>query len=114
MILMASAGAVAVNEKYSDAASSTQNAEAVAMGQMSAFRRTFPKLDFLITPMVFASLTDWGRVRVEITTSFSYEVFSDFYIGLEGFYTFDSRPPTETVSKKDYGISTTISWKFNK
>jgi Protein of unknown function, DUF481 len=114
MILTAAAGAVAVDEKYSDAASSTQNAEAVFMGQMSAFRRTFPKLDFVIAPMLFASLTDWGRVRIEITTSFSYEVFSDFYVGLEGFYSFDSRPPTETTSKKDYGISTTITWKFNK
>jgi hypothetical protein len=81
---------------------------------VDAFRYTFPKLDFVLTTKVFPSLTDWGRVRVELDTSFSYEILSNFYIGLDGFYPFDSRPPTETTSKRDYGISLSIRWKFNK
>jgi hypothetical protein len=114
IILTAGAGAVAVDEKYSDAEAANQNIEANFVGQLSAFRHTFPKLDLVVSALLFPSLTDWGRVRFEFETSFSYEIWSDFYIGLDGFYSFDSRPPTETASKKDYGISTSIRWKFNK
>jgi hypothetical protein len=47
-------------------------------------------------------------------TNFSYEIFSDFYIGLEGFYSFDSQPPTEQTARKDYGLSLSVRYKFNK
>jgi hypothetical protein len=114
IILTAGAGAVAVSEKYSDAEASNQNIEANFIGQLSAFRHTFPKLDLVVSTMVFPSLTDWGRVRFEFKTKFSYEIWSDFYVGLDGFFSYDSRPPTETASQRDYGISTSIRWKFNK
>jgi hypothetical protein len=114
IILTVGAGAVAVDEKYSDAEASAQNVEALFTGRIDAFRHTFPKLDFILTTKVYPSLTDWGRVRLEFDTSFSYEILSDFYVGLDGFYSFDSRPPTEETSKRDYGISLSIRWKFNK
>ncbi len=114
MILTLGAGAVALTEKYSDETSSGQSAEALVMGNLSAFRRTSPKLDLLVSLKVFPGLTDWGRVRVEFDSSFSYEIFSDFYVGLDGFYTFDSRPPTAMTSKQDYGVSASVRWKFNK
>ncbi len=114
MILTVGAGAVAVDEKYSDAEASAQNVEALFTGRMEAFRHTFPKLDFILSTKVYPSLTDWGRVRLEFDTSFSYEILSDFYVGLDGFYSFDSRPPTEETSQRDYGVSLSIRWKFNK
>jgi Protein of unknown function, DUF481 len=114
VILMAGAGAVGLSEKYSDAEASNQSIEANFIGQLSAFRHTFPRLDLVVSTKVFPSLTDWGRVRFEFNTSFSYEIVTDFYVGLDGFYSYDSRPPTETASKQDYGISTSVRWKFNK
>jgi len=114
LILTVGAGAIAVDEKYSDAAASDQSVEAFIIGRLDAFRRTFPKLDFYLTTRVFPGLTEWGRVRVEIDSVFSYEIFSDFYVGWEGFYSFDSRPPTEDAAKKDYGLSLSARWKFNK
>jgi hypothetical protein len=114
MIFTVAAGAIGIDEKYSDAAASAQSAEAIFSGSLSAFRYTFPKLNFLVSAKIFPSLTDWGRVRAELDTSLSYELISDFTIGLSGFYTLDSRPPTEGARKHDYGFTTSIRWEFHQ
>jgi hypothetical protein len=114
MIFTVATGAIGVDEKYSDAAASAQSAEAIFSGSLSAFRYTFPKLNFLVSAKIFPSLTDWGRVRAELDTSLSYELISDFTIGLSGFYALDSRPPTEGARKHDYGFTTSIRWEFHQ
>ena len=114
LILAAAVGVIAVDEKYSDAASSTQSAEALLSGKLEAFRYTFPKLNFLITAKIYPSLTDWGRVRVDLDSNLSYEIIRDFSIGLNGFYSVDSRPPTVATPKHDYGITASIRWDFHQ
>jgi len=114
MIFTVAAGAIGIDEKYSDAAASAQSAEAIFSGSLSAFRYTFPKLNFLVSAKIYPSLTDWGRVRAELDTSLSYELISDFTISLSGFYTLDSRPPTEGARKHDYGFTTSIRWEFHQ
>jgi hypothetical protein len=41
-----------------------------------------------------------------------HELFGDFYIGLEFFWKFDSRPGSTTAAKHDYGFNLPLSWKF--
>jgi len=112
MVLTAGAGVIAVDEKFSDAATSVQSVEALIMGSVSAFRYTFPSLDFIFTAKIFPSLTDWGRVRAELNARLSYEFISNFFFSLSGFYSLDSRPPTEGTRKHDYGLNSSLRWEF--
>jgi hypothetical protein len=36
----------------------------------------------------------------------------DFTVGLDVFDKFDSRPPSETAQKNDFGTTLTMGWKF--
>jgi len=60
---------------------------------------------------VLPNLTTLGRVRVQINTTFKREIFNNFYVGLSGFETYDSEPPTG-AEKNDFGITTSFGWSF--
>ena len=101
-------------EKYAGSEDRQQNLEALFLLGFEAFRYHDPDLDLMVDFRIFPSLTDWGRVRIEFTTSVDYEIFKDFYLTLSLFDHYDSRPPpTEDVTKNDYGVDFSLTWKFN-
>jgi hypothetical protein len=57
-------------------------------------------------------LTDWGRYRVDVDARLDRELFSDFHLVLKGYYSYDSRPPTEGASKADYQVSLALGYTF--
>jgi len=61
---------------------------------------------------VYPGITDWGRVRIDFDSRVSYELIKDFYLTLSLFERFDSRPPSETAAKSDFGTTLSISWSF--
>ena len=63
------------------------------------------------TVSVLPNLTTLGRVRIQINTTFKRELFDNFYLGLSGFETFDSEPPSG-AAKNDFGITTSFGWSF--
>ena len=111
-LLMAHAGLSVTREKYSDSEDISFNAEGLLNLQYEAFKYDFPKLDFATSLRVFPSFTTGKRVRINFTSRFSYEVFRDFYITLDGFYNYDTKPPGEEARKHDFSINTGISWRF--
>ena len=42
----------------------------------------------------------------------SYELIKDFYLTVSVFERYDSRPPSETAAKSDFGTTLSISWSF--
>jgi hypothetical protein len=112
MVLLLGGGLSGNSEKYADSDSSTYNLEALGVLDFQAFRYNDPELDITATLRILPSLTDFGRVRIEFESRLQYEIFTDIYWGLGIFENYDSRPPGERAIKYDFGINTTINWKF--
>lgn len=88
------------------------NMEAVLGVQSTLFKYSRPELDLSVEFLSYPSLTAEGRVRLDLDTRLKYEIVGDLFVGL-GFYdNFDSKPPSQTAEKNDFGIRTTIGWTF--
>lgn len=111
-LLVAFLGLSATREKYRDSEEINYNAEGLLNVEYEAFKYDTPKLDFSSSLSVFPSLTTRGRVRINFSARLSYEILKDFYITLDGFYNYDTKPPGEEPRKHDYSIDTGISWRF--
>jgi hypothetical protein len=92
----------------------TSNLEAVAEIQYKKFRYSSPKISINADYKVFPSLTDWGRVRMNLQLNTSVEIFKDFNVGLTFYDNFDNRPSTEAASTNDYGVTFTVGYTFGK
>jgi hypothetical protein len=64
-----------------------------------------PEVTLNVRGDLIPSLNDPGRVRTQIDSNLSWEIFTDFFLKYNLFYSFDSRPLSETASKNDWAIS---------
>ena len=92
----------------------TQNSiEGVIAAGYSLFVYDSPKITFTFTSKLSPSLTDLGRIRTDIDSSLSWEIFSDFYLKWTFYYSFDSNPLSTTASKNDWSVTLLgIEYKF--
>ena len=90
----------------------TTNLEAAATLVFDRFSYDFPTVDVYVTLSGFASLTDWGRVRVELDARWKRELLKDFALSVRGYESYDSRPATEGAERNDYGITFGLAWTF--
>lgn len=72
-----------------------------------------------LAPAVFSTKTQYlplfdqdGRYRLEWEASWTLPLFADFTFGLSMFDSYDSQPPRVTIKKNDFGLLTTLGWKF--
>jgi uncharacterized protein DUF481 len=113
------AGLVVTRERFvvSDSTGSTTTPQDNLEGTINliydAFRYDSPKLDFSTELTVYPSISSPGRVRSAFTGRIKYEVFKDFFAGINFTDNFDSRPP-EGAEKNDYVSSLTIGWSFRR
>ena len=112
MELTVGAGTVLLHERYVGQADGSTTVEGQVSAQLDAFRYNSPKLDLSKSLMVYPGITDWGRVRIDFDTRISYELIKDFFLTLSLFERYDSRPPSETAAKSDFGTTLSISWSF--
>jgi hypothetical protein len=110
-LLVLSGGALGGTERYTDT-TATFTGELYVGGDYSFYRFHNPKTDITAQLALFASWVDLGRIRTDFSTRAEHELFGDFYIGLEFFWKFDSRPGSTTAAKHDYGFNLPLSWKF--
>jgi hypothetical protein len=61
--------------------------------------------------MSYYSLSEAGRVRVELQSAWQYEFKNDFYWSLNALESFDSHPPADQKNN-DFTFSLQIGWKF--
>ena len=58
--------------------------------------------------------TDSGRYRTEFNLNPKINLFNNnFKFGLRFYYTYDSKPPTESASTNDYGVNLQISYSLH-
>lgn len=109
--MIAEAGLVASKEQPLEG-EATKSIEAMLMLAHSFYTYDTPKTIFTLRLLAYPSLSDFGRVRMNLDTTAKREIVSDFTIGVSLYDTYDSRPPTEGASKNDYGVSLSIGWSF--
>jgi putative salt-induced outer membrane protein YdiY len=109
--LSAFAGAVGTREKYSATLNQTHTTNADALTGVDFLTFRFNATDIRSRVMVFPSLSNPGRMRMQATTDLSIKVAKDLWWGFHFYENFDSKPPI-SANKNDLGISTSLGWKF--
>ncbi len=119
ILLSADAGLQGTREVFVDtdeateATEATFNIEALFAGEFYIFKYDDPQIDISTRLELLPNLTTWGRYRVNFNIDLDYELFNDFFLGLSFFDNHDSKPPVEGTEKNDFGITTSIGYKFN-
>jgi len=105
---------VILNQELSTQAESTSttNAEISGVVTFKKFSYNFPNLDLNSEGKLFASINDFGRIRGEFNVYARIEMFSDFYVKITVYYSFDSRPKDEMASQNDWGTTLNLSYSF--
>jgi hypothetical protein len=111
--LVLGGGAVVNREQGVDTAP-TENVEGMLSLKVSYYTYDRPKTTFDATVQYYPSLSEWGRQRLQTNASVKRELWRDFYIGLNGYDTFDSAPPTSSAANNDIGIVGSVSWTYGR
>jgi hypothetical protein len=105
------AGLVANNEQGVDTGAS-QNLEGLLSFKTSYYSYDKPRTTFLASFQYYPSLSNWGRQRIQLDSSMRREIWKDFFIALNLFDTFDSRPPNPDAERNDVGVTASVGWSF--
>lgn len=92
--------------------SSQENLEGLLGLQYSRFVFDDPTVDLSTKLTVFPSITDSGRTRAQLDINLRWELISDLFWDLAYYNTYDSDPPSGSLSTNDYGVVTSIGWSF--
>lgn len=102
------------NEKTAESIGYMSSLEALATIQYKRFRYSSPKISISTQCVVYPSLSDLGRVRINLQVNTSIEVFKDFFTGFTFYDNFDNRKASGGLSQNDYGITFTVGYEFGK
>ncbi len=106
------AGLLANRESTIDSALVSHNLELLFSVQYKWFRYNQPKIDITSGFNLFPSLTTSGRFRFEYDLSAKIEILKDVFFGLTIYENFDNNPASNSESKNDWGIITSLGYSF--
>ena len=115
VILAVVGGSVYTREKFAGNEDQQNNLEALGHLNVQWFTFGDQETDLDTKLTVLPSLSSWGRVRLELTSTFRREIlFKDLYFAISFFDNYDSDPPQESgqAHKNDFGLTTSLGWKF--
>ncbi|HKJ16929.1 MAG TPA: DUF481 domain-containing protein [Xanthomonadales bacterium] len=108
--LSASYGLIANQEKFTDGTNQT-SLEAIGSLTINYFRFADPERSLSSKFTIFPSLTESGRIRSDLRTTFKLEFLSDLFWSMEAYYQSDNKP-SQGAATSDYGITTAIGWSL--
>ena len=88
------------------------NVDALAAVEFSIFTYDYPTTRIDFATLVFPSLDDPGRVRINANTKIKRELFKDFYVSLSAYDAFDNSPKSASARTNDVGGSLSFGWSF--
>jgi hypothetical protein len=91
-----------------------KNFEGLVGIDLQFFKLYSPKFDIINQLLYLPNFSTSGRRRLEFNSKIRVEVLRDFFVSLTFYDSYDSKPPSETASKNDYGFTTGISWSFRR
>jgi hypothetical protein len=112
--LVTAIGAAAITRENYFGQDTLKNAEGYFGIDAEFFKLYSPKYDLINQFVYMPNFTTRGRRRFEFNTKLRIEVLKDFFVSLTFYDSYDSKPPSETATKNDYGFTTGISWSFRR
>jgi hypothetical protein len=106
------AGGLDINHEIPSIGDPETNLEGVGMLIYEYFKYDNPERSFRVNFMVFPSITDFGRWRADFNTDFKFEIVNDFFWQLELYANYDSAPISQEGASSDYGIASSLGYKF--
>jgi hypothetical protein len=103
---------LAVNHEIPVDGEKQLNLEAVGQSSYDYFKYSDPERSLSSSLSIFPSLTDSGRWRANFNTNFRLELIADFFWGLNAYASYDNKPLSDQASTSDYGITSSLSYKF--
>jgi hypothetical protein len=110
--LSAIGGLIGTSEQLSGNVSTEQNLEGLLGMEYARYVFDDPTVDLTASLAAFPSITDAGRLRTQFDISLKWEIIKDLYWDLSYYNTYDSDPPSGSLSTSDYGIVTSVGWSF--
>jgi hypothetical protein len=101
-----------VNHEIPIDGESETNLEGVGMLMYEYYKYSTPERSFKVNLFVFPSITDIGRWRADFNTDFSFEIVNDFFWKFAIFANYDSDPVSAEGATSDYGVNSSIAYKF--
>jgi hypothetical protein len=105
-------GGLTVNDEHGVDTEPTQNVEGLLTFRTSYFTYDRPKTNVDTSFQYYPSLSEFGRQRIQFNWAFKREVWKDVFFSVNGFDTFDSRPPDPAAEKNDVGIVLSFGWSW--
>jgi hypothetical protein len=105
-------GGMVFNDEQGVDVERTQNVEGLVVLSTSYYTYDRPKTNLDLTLQYYPSLSNFGRHRLQLDSSVKRELLKDFFVSLNVFDTFDSRPPDPTADRNDVGIVASIGWTY--
>ncbi len=103
---------LAFNDERGVDVEATQNIEALFVFRWSFYTYDRPKTNLDVSTQYFPSLSNFGRQRIQLDAAVKREIWKDLFLSLNGYNTFDSRPPNPEANTNDVGVVISIGWSY--
>lgn len=101
-----------VNREIPTEGDKQTNLEGVAWLTYEYYKFESPERSLQTNFLVFPGLTDWGRWRANFKTTLRLEIVNDLFWNMDFFATYDNKPITPDAASSDYGVTTSLGYKF--
>jgi len=105
-------GGLVFNDERGVDAEPTQNVEALLVLGASYFTYDRPKTTADFALQYYPSLSNAGRHRLQLDSGVKRELWKDFFVALNVFDTYDSRPPNPAAETNDVGTVLSSGWSY--
>ena len=103
---------LAVNDERGIDVESVRNIEAILVLRTSFYTYDRPKTNLDVSVQYYPSLSNRGRHRVQFDADVKREFWKDLFVALNGYNTYDSRPPNAAYDRNDVGVVASIGWTY--
>jgi Protein of unknown function, DUF481 len=103
---------VVFNEERGVDVEAVQNVEGLLMFGYSYYTYDRPKTNADINLQYYPSLSNPGRHRLQLDAGVKRELLKDFFVALNLYNTYDSRPPNPAANTNDIGITLSVGWSY--
>ena len=105
-------GGLVVNREDGVDVETTTNVEALFILETSYYTYDRPKTTIDVKFQYYPSVSNWGRQRIQLDASVKRELLKDFFLSVNIFDSFDSKPPNTAFDTNDFGIVLSIGWSY--
>ena len=103
---------VDVNYEIPTSGADETNVELVGGLSYDYFLYSHPERRLRVDFNVYPSLTQSGRYRANLNTSFKVEFFTDLYWDVSLYASYDNQPLAEDAATSDVGVTSSLGYKF--